>query len=57
MYLEELSKIKKTSIGKAGVPTEIWTKHLPNINLERYTHTKLLGSSLEFALGVNNSSP
>jgi hypothetical protein len=32
-----------TSIRITGVPAEIRTEHLPNMNLERYRHANLLG--------------
>jgi hypothetical protein len=53
---------RKTSVGKTGVPTDIWTEHLPNTDLDRYAYTNLLESSLVFGLGGgggadNNPSP
>jgi hypothetical protein len=42
----DCGKLRKSSVGIAGVSAKIRTEHLPNMSLERYSHRSLLSKSI-----------
>jgi hypothetical protein len=43
IFLEELRKIRKSSVGIHGVPTENRTENVPNTSQDRYRYTNPFG--------------